>query len=480
MTTPADRRRPLTGKGPGTGWAKGARPALFATAILLLFIGATVGAQIPAQPGGDQPDLALVGAFLIDGTQGPPLPNSVVLVQGERIIHVGTTVNTPVPAGVEVVDLRGYTLMPGLNDAHVHLMIVGHGVYGEWFEEYRPRFRELMAISARQLLEAGVTTARDLGAPLDDILWLRNQINAGSIPGPRLFVSGPFLQKTTGPSQAFFRWTVDGPEDAAQKARQLIEAGVDLLKVIQVDQLSPDEREAIAAEARRAGMHIAAHGYTSAELRAAVEMGAHSIEHVNARPLPLYPESDLRLMSQHGVVAVPSSIVSQVYHRTEAFPARLDHPRLRSDFPQDVHAAILASLENPSRLGYFTDKREVSGFHAAKIRQMREAGVRILVGTDSGTPMNFHYESAWQEMELLVEYGLPPMEVIAGATHWPALLYGRGDDLGTIEPGKLADLLVVDGNPLEHMRALRDVVHVFKGGQQVVVDGQLVGAVGQP
>lgn len=440
--------------------------------LITLMLGATNSLSGPA-PGVPEPDLALVGAFLIDGTQGPPLHDAVVLVAGDRIVEVGTVRDTSVPEGIREVDLRGYTLMPGLNDAHVHLMLLGHGIYSEWFTEYPNRLRELMPISARQLLEAGVTSARDLGAPLDDILWLRDEINAGRLPGPRLLVSGPFLQETTGPTQALFRWTVDGPNDAAEKTRALIDAGVDLIKVVQVDRLTPEERDAISAEARKAGLHISAHGYTASELSAAVDLGAASIEHVNARPHPWYEDESVQLMAEHGIVAVPSSIVSQIYHETEDFPARLQHPRLRKDLPHDVYEAIRASLADPSGLSYFTEKREISGFHAQKVRQLHEGGVRIVVGTDSGTPMNFHYESMWKEMALMVEYGIPPLEVIAGATHWPALLYGRGGDLGTVEPGKLADLLVVDGNPLSNMRVLRDVVHVFKGGDQVVTNGQM-------
>jgi imidazolonepropionase-like amidohydrolase len=138
--------------------------------------------------------------------------------------------------------------------------LVGHGEYDDYFPRYGDRLRELMPISVRELLVAGVTSARDLGAPLDDILWLKREIAEGRLPGPRMFVSGPFIQKTTGPSQALFRWTVDGEADARAKTRQLIDAGVDLIKVIQADALTPAERRAISEEARRAGLHIAAHG----------------------------------------------------------------------------------------------------------------------------------------------------------------------------------------------------------------------------
>ncbi len=408
--------------------------------------------------------LAIVGGTLIDGNEGPPVQNAVVLVSGNRITHVGTVDDTEIPPGAEVVDANGRTVMPGLHDAHVHTMLVGHGDYDEYFPRYGERLRELMPISARELLMAGVTSARDLGAPLEDILWLKREIAEGRLPGPRMFVSGPFLQKTTGPTQALFRWTIDGEEDARAKTRRLVEAGVDVIKVIQADRLTPEERRAISEEARRAGLHIAAHGYDAEELRAAVEMGAATIEHVNARPLPLYDEESIRLMATHGVASCFTSVVSRIYNITQDYPERLDDPRLKADLPPAIYEDVRASIEHPERLSYFDQKKAINPWHAQKFRQLWEGGVTILVGTDSGTPMNFHYESTWQEMDLLVRYGMPPIKVISAATRLPARLYGLGDELGTVEPGRLADIIVVDGNPLRDMSVLRNVVHVIKDG----------------
>ena len=418
--------------------------------------------------------LAIVGGYLIDGTEGPPVEHSVVLVEGERIVHVGTTLDTEIPEGVEVIDARGRTVMPGLNDTHVHLMIVGHGIYDEYFPKYGERYREIMPIAAEQLLDAGVTSARDLGAPLEDALWIRDEIEAGRLPGPRLFVSGPFLQKelpqAAGTSydssiQDGFRWTVDGAEDARRKTRQLIEAGVDVIKAIQVARMTPEERAAIRDEAERAGLHIAVHGGYLEDIRAVVDLGAGSIEHVGARGFDHFDERSLRLIAQNNIYYSPTSVVHRIYDITEEFPARKYDPRLEDELPADLYQDLMESIERPSRLNYFHGALFENQNHGPKIKQLHQAGVRIVVGTDAGTPMNFHYEATWQEMDLLVQYGIPPMRVISGATRLPALLYGMGDDLGTIEPGKLADLLVVDGNPLVHMSALRNPVHVIKGGE---------------
>lgn len=441
-----------------------------AVALLTVLPWATSGAlDLRAQT--QQATLAVVGGHLIDGNEGVPIQNSVVLVDGDRVVHVGTVDDTPIPAGARVIDADGHTVMPGLHEAHAHLFIVGHGVYGDYFTRYhyeQDRMRELMTVSARQLLMAGVTSARDVGAQLDDALWIKEEIEEGRLVGPRLFVSGPFLQKTSGPTQEFFRVVVDGPEDARRKARALIDAGVDLLKIIQLAALSREERMAMAEEARAAGVHIAVHANTTDEIRAAAEMGVRTIEHVGAGASPEYPEESIRLMRDNGIFWVPTAMVSRVYNVTDDFPERLDARQLQEELAPDVYEDVRESLNFRSRLAYFTGKREVSPHYGAKIRQAYEAGVRLLIGTDSGTPMNFHYESTWQEMDLFVRYGLPPMRVISMATRYPALAYGKLNEMGTIEPGKLADIIVVDGNPLRRMSALQqdNVVYVIKGGVQ--------------
>lgn len=442
----------------------------FAFLIVLLLLGPmTLSAQ--------EADLAIVGGMLIDGNEGPPLENAVVLVEGEEIVHVGTVADTEIPSGAEVVDANGYTVMPGLNDAHVHLMIVGHGIYDEFFPKYDDRFEEITPISAQELLYAGVTSARDLGMPLDDALWSKEQIETGEVEGPRLFVAGPFLQASLPPgegtsydseAQSSFRWTVDGAEDAREKTRRLIDGGVDLIKVIQLSQLTEAERQAIAAEAHEAGLHIAVHASSLSEVRLAAEMGASSIEHAGAGKNPRYDEERIRLMTDHDITASPTSVVSRILDITLQFPERLDDPQLEEDLPPELYRDVRESLEFFTRLDYFDGDSNDSGHHAEKVKQLYEGGVQLVIGTDSGTPMNFHYESTWQEMDLFVRYGIPPMKVIAMATRIPAQLYGVGDTLGTIEPGKLADIIVVDGNPLRHMSALQqnNVVHVIKDGIQ--------------
>lgn len=208
----------------------------------------------------DADTLVLAGGRLIDGYGGTPLENSVVVIEGNKVVAVGAEGTIAVPPGAKVIDTNGYTVMPGLMDMHVHLMILGHGNYDHWDRTYPSQFRDvIMPISAKQLLMAGVTTARDLGAPLEDIVAVKRRIERGEIPGPRMFVSGPFLQKSNTPLDAAFRWIVNGPEDARKKVRTIVEGGADVIKLIDQDQMTLEEVKAIVDEAHKHGKHVAAH-----------------------------------------------------------------------------------------------------------------------------------------------------------------------------------------------------------------------------
>ena len=159
--------------------------------VILLSVILTIVASHPADAADKK---ALVGGRLIDGLLGAPIANSVILIDGETIEAIGTVDTLEVPAGYEVISTEGMSVLPGLWDMHVHLMINGHADYEHWHSTYPDRFAdEIMPASAEQLLLAGITTARDLGAPLEDSLNVRDGIASGRIPGPRLFISGPFI-----------------------------------------------------------------------------------------------------------------------------------------------------------------------------------------------------------------------------------------------------------------------------------------------
>src|SRR5215475_12942969 len=195
---------------------------------------------------------ALVGGTLIDGFGSTPIRNSVVIIEGERIKAVGQVGALAIPPGAEVISTEGMSVLPGLWDMHVHLMINGHSDYAHWDKTYPPLMESvIMPASAHQLLMAGVTSARDLGGPLKASLAVRDRIRKGEIPGPTLYVSGPFLQHEPYPGTDYFRWGVKFADDASAKVNTLAEAGVNEIKLIDQDQMTMDEVTATVEEAHK-------------------------------------------------------------------------------------------------------------------------------------------------------------------------------------------------------------------------------------
>src|SRR5215510_2815865 len=165
---------------------------------------------------------ALVGGTLIDGYGSRTIRNSVIIVEGERIKAVGQVGSLAIPPGSEVISTEGMTVLPGLWDMHVHLMINGHSDYAHWDKTYPPQMEKvIMPASAKQLLLAGVTSARDLGGPLEASIAVRRRIRNGEIPGPTLYISGPFIQHEPYPGTDYFRWGVKGVDDARAKVNKL-------------------------------------------------------------------------------------------------------------------------------------------------------------------------------------------------------------------------------------------------------------------
>jgi len=440
--------------------------------LLGFFAIASLSLPAAAQaPAGGQ-IIALVGGQLIDGYGGPPIQDSVVVIQGNRIQAAGPRASTPVPMEARVISTEGRTVMPGIMDMHVHLMILGHGDYQHWDQTYLDQFRDvIMPIAARELLMAGVTTVRDVGARIEDIFPIKDRIARGEIPGPRVYACGPFLQKRVDSAwETPFRWIVNGPEDARAKTQKILDAGADCIKVIDQDQMSLDELKAIVDTAHRAGKHVVAHAHRTEEIRMGIKAGVDCLEHTGLGTQPGYPEDVLALITerQSSLYWTPTMEGLFLYPYTvDQFPARLHDPRLKEDLPPDLYEDIRASLEHPERLEYFQLVRRRVPTLATKFSQLRKTGVTILVGTDSGIPMNFHFDSTWRELDTMVRLGMDPMDAIRAATYWPAKLLKADADLGTIAAGKLADLIVVDGDPLTDMSELRHIDHVVKDGQVV-------------
>ena len=240
---------------------------------------------------------ALVGGTLIDGFGGTPLSNSVILIEGERIKAVGQVGSLAIPAGAEIISTEGMSVLPGLWDMHVHLMINGHADYEHWDKTYPALFGSvIMPSSAKQLLLAGVTSARDLGGPLTESIAVRDRINRGEIPGPTLYVSGPFIQHQPYPGTELFRWGVKGPEDARAKVRKLADAGVNCIKLIDQDQMTLEEVIATVDEAHKRGLPVVAHSHRPEEIRRGLKAGVDCFEHTGLASAPEYPQDIIEML----------------------------------------------------------------------------------------------------------------------------------------------------------------------------------------
>jgi len=431
---------------------------------------------IPGPAAAPKADLkALVGGTLIDGFGGSPVADSVILIEGERIIAVGTIKTLVVPDGAEVISTEGMSVLPGLWDMHVHLMITGHADYGYWDVTYPPLFESvIMPASAYQLLLAGVTSARDLGAPLAESIAVRDAINAGKIPGPTMYMSGPFIQHEPYPGTEQFRWGVQGAADARAKTRKLAEAGVDVIKLIDQDQMTQEEVDAVVDEAHEYGLTIAAHGHRPDEILRGLKAGVDCFEHTGLATAPRYPDvvieeirSRTAKMNLGPLFWTPTIEGLFNYEYVRDHPEMLDDPSWHVGLTPDIIADIKASIRNPDRLPYFQITPQRRPTLKTKFDQLREAGVTLLIGTDSGIPMKFHSQSTWNELDIWVrELGVEPMEAIRSATYWPSVLMKVSDDVGTISEGKYADIIAVRGDVLRYINLLRNVDLVVKHGKR--------------
>ena len=428
---------------------------------------------------------ALVGGRLIDGFGGRPIANSVILIDGEVIEQVGTVGSLSVPEGYEVISTEGMDVLPGLWENHAHLMINGHSDYVHWQTEYVGRFAsEIMPASAVQLLLAGVTTARDLGAGLEDSADVKQKIELGELAGPRLFVSGPFLQHEVEAWEADYRWEVHGAEDARAKVRRLADAGMDIVKLIDQDKMTLEEGKAIVDEAHKLGLKVVAHSHRPNEIRRGLEIGVDNFEHTGLTTAPEYPEDVIRQLCERtatGRIAGGPLFWTPTVEGLFQYPQTVDNPEFLDDdcwhrgMPLDIIDDIRASIEQPGQLPYMqlTPLRQPT--LKRKIAQLRESGVVFLIGTDSGIPMKFHCQSTWNELAVWVdEMGISSMDAIRAATYWPSVMMGVQDRWGTVSAGKLADIIAVEGDVLRYVNLLQGVDFVMKGGVVYKQGGRVV------
>lgn len=447
-------------------WGAGGLAA--AMAILAVMVAAPQARQ-PAAPGRPA-KLALVGGMLLDGYEAGVIHHAAILIDGERIVKVGRAAEMAIPSEYTIVDTSGRTMMPGMIELHAHLVLLGHGNYGEWFPWVATQgptmLTTVMETAAKQLVMAGVTSAVDLGAPLKESLDVRDRIARGAIPGPRMSMSGPWITRQGGGmTDQFGGIAVTSTQQAAAEVEKLAAAGVDVIKAH--SGLTRDDYKAIADTAHRHNIRVHAHVYAEEDVRNALETGIDVLSHAgSAGTAPPYsPQLITDIVNAGRPVVITAAHRAWVYPDTVEFPERLQDPQLKKDLPPPIYAEVQRSLGNWRALGYFqrTDREMV--FRERGVKQFTESGTVLGMGTDSGTPMNFHTEALWREAKTHVDMGYPAIKVISSLTRIGATILGRQRDLGTIEPGKLADIIVVNGNPLYDITALAHVDTVVKGGK---------------
>jgi len=433
------------------------------TAWLFIFLAATSAfAQESLRP--DVP-VAIVGGMLLDGYEAEPIHHSVVVFENGRITAVGQKHNTEIPDNAVIIDAGGRTVMPGLIDAHMHIDLTGHGSYERYYEfmQGMERIDEFFPIAAKQMMRAGVTSGLDLGAPFQAFEF-RERIRSGEIPGPRLTLSGPWITRVdyeTVPDE--YEIVISSPREAAQKTRELIARGVDVVKVWVG--LTQEDYNAVVEEAHKAGVKVHAHLYDPDAIRMAIDADVDVFQHVGSARNPPYDEA---LMSEIAHKGIP--IVQTIAHRiwvypaTVAFPERLYDPVYKKDMPPDIYEEFISSFENFHRLSYMHHLGRETRNSKKSASQFIDAGAYMGVGTDAASPINMHDDAMWYEMSALVEVGMTPIQVISAATKTNAEILGVFDELGTIEPGKLADIIIVDGDPLRNIEVLDYVDIVIKDG----------------
>lgn len=419
--------------------------------------------------------LVLSGGTIIDGYGNAPIANGIVIIENDRIVAVGGRGQVLVPDGAEVISTEGMTVLPGLWDMQVQLMRLGHGDMARWNETYAPLAeRVVMPIAARQLLQAGVTSARDVAAPLQAAIRVRERIQDHLLDGPTLYVSGPVLRKLVPAGSEAWQWAVSGAADAKAKVLALAEAGVNYLLLAEIDLWTAEELTAAVGEARLHG--LAVHAY--AERPADVERG-------------VVLQFDGFLGTGMGVSAFPDNVVLALHQRlmqpttrplvwTPAISALLnfeslrvnaeplDDPRTIEQLPPLVATDILGSLSNLDRVTAFEMPAVKSLTLCTKLRQLEDAKLILLLGSDAGAPGHLHSRATWQEIDFWVRRcGVPMLRAIQAATHDAATAMGVGHESGTIAPGKFADIIAVRGDVLRNPGLLQNVDIVIQRGRRV-------------
>jgi imidazolonepropionase-like amidohydrolase len=393
--------------------------------------------------------VAIKAARALDVRAGAMTPNAVIVIQNERITSIGS--NAAIPAGAEVIDLGSKTVLPGLIDSHTHLTFDLQSVGSMGLSISVPRYALIGARNARLTLDAGFTTVRNVGAPGYSDIALRDAINAGDVPGPRIIASGPSLGITGGhcdenllPFEFHHKsdGVADGVPGVMRKTREVIKYGANVIKICstggvlsfgddpKASQYTLEEMKTIVAEAHRAGRKVAAHAHGGDGIKLAVQAGVDSIEHGT-----YIDEAAVKMMKERGTYLVPTLYLVEWFMD--------NYERLR------VPAPLVAKA------------KEVMPAMKTNIGAAFKLGVPVAFGTDAAV---YPHGLNAREFAVYVKMGMTPVQAIQTATVHASKLLGWEDRIGAIEAGKYADLIAVDGDPTKDVTELERVKWVMKGG----------------
>jgi imidazolonepropionase-like amidohydrolase len=393
--------------------------------------------------------LVINAGYLIDGISDEVKLRQSILIEGDRILRISPVDKAEIPPDAQIVNhLDGY-VMPGLIDCHVHLCSPGAADPRPYKDDPESILAFRAAANAKKTLQAGFTTARSVGSKFDVDIKLKKAIKEGIVVGPRLVASGRCITITGGHGHGG-GIEADGPWEVRKAVRTLIKEDADVIKVMATGgvmtegvepgaaELTLEELVVAVEEAHRSGRKAASHAQGNTGIRNAVEAGIDSIEHG-----VFLDAGIIEMMTQKGTALVP----------TLSAPHNISIYGIEAGIPQ-----------------YAVDKNtRVLECHLQSFRMAYEAGVPIALGTDAGTPFNYHGSNAG-ELELMVKAGMSPMDAIKAGTSAAASVLGLQDDVGRLAPGYMADILLVKGNPLENVGLLKDpknITKVYLGGAAI-------------
>lgn len=396
----------------------------------------------------------IIADAYIDVNAGKLVKEALIEVEDDRIVRVSSSSNRAISEGDSLIDLTGYTLLPGLIDMHTHLTsdATEHGVRRLTTSQIRKAFRGIK--HAEQTLLAGVTTVRNLGAGAFVDVAMRDAINSGDIKGPRMFVSGPSLQITGGhgdnnilpydmPTSTL--GVVDGPWAAIQQVRENIKYGADLIKIkatggvlskgtkVGAQEFSLEEMQAIVKEAHRRGVTVAAHAHGTAGILDAIRAGVDSVEHAS-----FIDDEGIALAKEMG------TYLSMDIYVTE--------------FILGEGEAAGISQESLDK------ERTVGHVQRDNFRKAVKAGVNLVMGTDAGV---YPHGDNLKQLSRMVDFGMTPMQALQAASINSAKLLKQEQNIGTLKVGRYADIIAVKGDPLTNISMLENVSFVMKGGEVI-------------